>query len=49
MFALRVNKSKLSSRNAFIVDHFPLGGKNNQNMMKEPSFGAPPGSACFNP
>ena len=49
MFALRVNESKLSSRNAFIVDHFPLGGKYNQNMMKEPSFGAPRGSVCLNP
>ena len=40
MRTLRVNKTKLSWGNAFIVDHFALGGKKNQNMTKELTFGA---------
>ena len=36
MRALRVNETKLTSGNAFIVDLFALGGeKKNQNMTKE--------------
>ena len=40
MRALRVNETKITLRNAFIVHLFALGGKKNQNIIKEPSFGA---------
>ena len=43
MCALRVNKSKLIFRNAFIVNLFALESENNQNMIKKPSFGTPRG------
>ena len=34
-----VNRRKLTLRNAFIVNFFGLESENNQNMIKEPSFG----------
>ena len=39
--ALRVNKAKPPSRNAFIVDVFGLESKKNPEMMKEPFLGRP--------
>ena len=41
MLALRVNETKLTPTSAFIVNLFALESENNQNMIKESSFGTP--------
>ena len=40
MCTLRINKTKPTSGNAFIVDIFAFGDEKNKNMMKQLSFGA---------
>ena len=43
MCVLRFNKTKPTSGNAFIADHFELGGKKDLNKMKESFFETPHG------
>ena len=39
MRALRVNETKITSGNVFIVNLFALGNEKNQKITKGPSFG----------
>ena len=39
MRTLRISKTKLTLGNDFIIDHFALTDKQNQNMTKKASFG----------
>ena len=41
MYAVRVNETKITRGNAFIVHLFTLGDEKNENMTKNYSFGAP--------